>query len=528
MADEAVATAAAPAVEAPAATEAPAETSSWDAMTEAILGEPEEAPIEVADEAVEAPAVDDKSAAEVPAETEAPDDATPETEEKADGTEVVPEPAAAPVVEFADDDPFDTFKEKADKFYDAYEVDPALLAIKTGYEKQIEALTAQVGSQVEINDGVKAAVEAFTAIDGFRKLDDGRFIPKTNEVIAFVQANKKPEVFKQFVVDAMSAPSEKFKHLGYNMLQEMYIDAGVPPARMQEFVDYVSGDAVPPSLHPDLPDGVPVEVAEAYGKNSALRKLIEENADTLSWSEADKREYPEQYKEAKQQFDDAVAALKAQQGEINRERSDKQSQQQKAINEQQQFQSTVIAGTQEIQKAELANFGKDLSEKLTPFIPDQSARDLQVLAYEQLIVNALSDDIYGESARATLKAQGIPIEFAKAQTLMQQIQDAVAQRQHIFNQTGDKEAADKAVQIPLTNAIRGLSVMRRDVIGKVARVVTKSYNNGGLQPKTDKPTLRPTLKGGRETQVNNVPKVDFTNEKEAGEFYYKTLFGEGV
>jgi hypothetical protein len=432
----------------------------------------------------------------------------------------------APVVEFVADEAFDAFTEKVDKFFDAYDVDPSIVAMKTGYEKQIEALSAQVNGQVEINENIKAAVDAFSAIDEFRKDDTGVFVPKTNEAVAFVQANKSPEVFKQFVTDAMSAPSPKYKHLGFTMLHELYIDAGVSPAKMDEFIKYVSGEAVPPPLHPDLPAGVPVEVAEAYGKNSALRKVIEDCAETLAWSEEDRRTYPEQYKEAKTNFDDALDALTAKQNDINKDRNDKVAIKQKAIEDQNNFNQTVIAGTQEIQKAELANFSKDLNDKLTVFIPDASARLLQTTAYEQLVVNALSDDVYGQKARADLKAQGINIEFSKAQTLFQQIQDAVAQRQIIFQQTGDQKAANKGVEKQLTNALRELGVMRRNLIGKVAQVVTKSYTNGGLKPAVTKPQLRPTLKGGRGAEgakTGNMP--NFQDPTEAGKWYGEQLFG---
>jgi hypothetical protein len=400
--------------------------------------------------------------------------------------------------------------------------------MKTGYEKQIQALSAQVNGQVEINENIKAAVDAFSAIDEFRKDETGRFIAKTNEAVAFVQANKSPEVFKQFVTDAMSAPSPKYKHLGFTMLHEMYVDAGVPPAKMDEFIKYVSGEAVPPALHPDLPTGVPVEVAEAYGKNSALRKVISDCAETLAWSEEDRKTYPEQYKEAKAEFADAVDALVSKQNDINKERNDKVAARQKSIDDQATFNNTVLIGTQEIQKAELLNFGKDLGEKLTAFIPDAAARSLQVTSYKQLIVNALADDVYGADARADLKAQGINIEYSKAQTLFQQIQDAVAQRQIILQQTGDEKAANKGVEKQLTNALRELGIMRRNIIGRVAQVVTKSYTNGDMKPAAAKPQLRPTLKGGRGAEgakTGNMP--NFQDPTEAGKWYGEQLFGAG-
>ena len=509
---------------------------SWAKANEGIADPPPEGTAAAPAKESEAPAAD-KSA-----EPAAPDTAKPDGEaddaaatgekEKTATDEAKPEgkePAApeAPVIALVADEPFETFTEKVDKFFDAYDVDPSIVAMKEGYTKQIEALTAQVGNQAEINDDIKAAVEAVAAIDGFRKDETtGRVIPKTTEVVAFVQANKSPEVFKQLVTDAMSAPSQKYKHLGFTMLHEYYVDAGVPPAKMDEFIKYVSGEAVPPSLHPDLPEGVPVEVAEAYGKNSALRKAIEDCAETLKWDENDRKMYPEQYQIAKTQFDDAIAALQAAQNGINKERNDKIADKKKAIDDQQTFNNTVTAGTQEIQKAELANFGKDLDEKLQAFIPDPAARTLAVLETKQTMVNVFADDIYGADARAELKTLGINVEFAKAQTIFQQIQDAVALRQQIFDQTGDKEAADKAVAKDLTNALRELGIMRRNVAGKIALVKAKQYVTTGLKPAGDKPTLRPTLKGGQGAggaKTGNAP--NYQNPTEAGKWYRDNLFG---
>ena len=473
------------------------------------------------------PAIDEPGQAEEGEEQEAAPDEEVETAPDEEAETGKPE-VELPAVEFIEGEEFTTFTGKVDKFFDAYDVDPSIVAMKTGYEKQIESLQAQIGGQTEINESITAAVDAFSAIDEFRKDEEtGVFVPKTNEAVAFVQATKAPEVFKQFVVDAMSAPSPKYKHLGLTMLHELYIDAGVPPNRIDEFVKYVSGEAVPPPLYPDLPGNVPQAVAEAYFKNSALRRVIEDSAETLTWSEADKQMYPEQYAEAKAQHDDALAALVASQKDINKERQDKLDTQQKAIDDQNTFNTTVLAGTQEIQKAELQSFGNDLGEKLAVFIPDKAARSLQVLSYQQLIVNALGDDVYGADARAVLKAQGIEIPFSKAQTLFQQIYDAVAQRELILQQTRDEKAANKGVEKQLTNALRELGVMRRQVIGKVAQVVTKSYTNGALKPAPDKPQLRPQLKGGRHSEIKGAPKVDFLNEKAAGEWYRDNLFGTG-
>jgi hypothetical protein len=528
--DSALGTTAPTAAAAPPAGAAPTDAGAFDAWT-GNSDSPEGAAVAPAKEPAPEPAapVEQPKAPEKPDEAEQPveeKDAPAKEEAKPDeeGKTAAPE---APVVEFVADEPFETFTEKVDKFFDAYDVDPSIVAMKTGYEKQIEALAAQVSGQVEISENIRAAVDAVEAVDGYRKHDvTGIHVPKTNELLAFIQATKPPAVFKQLFEDAIEAPSQKYAHLGLNMLHEYFIDVGVPPQKLDELVKYVSGEATPPPLHPDLPEGVPQEVGEAYGRNSALRKLIDETAETLSWSEADRLAYPEQYKEAKTQFDDAVAALKSQQNEINKERSDKVAAHQKAIDDRNTFNNTVLAGTQEIQKAELGNFSKDLGGKLAEFIADAGARDLQVLAYSQLIVNALSDDIYGADARTVLKAQGINIEFSKAQTLFQQIQDAVAQRQIIFQQTGDEKAASKAVEKQLTNALRELGIMRRNVIGKVAQVVTKSYTNGSLKPPTAKPALRPALKGGREAAVKSTPKVNWLNEREAGKAYFDVFSGQ--
>lgn len=478
------------------------------------------------------PTTDEPAKPEQPDSTAADDEAaaSPDADEALEpNTEAEAEGAAAPVVEFVEDEPFESFTEKVEQFFDAYDVDPSIVAMKTGYEKQIAALTEQVNGQVEINENVKSAVEAFSAIDEYRKDEEtGVFVPKTNEAVAFVQATKSPDIFKQFVIDAMSAPSPKYKHLGFTMLHEMYVDAGVPPNRIDEFVKYVSGEALPPPLYPDLPANVPQDLAEAFFKNSALRRVIEDSAETLAWSEADKLMYPEQYAEAKAQHEDALAALNAQQKGINQERQDKINSREKAIADQRAFETTVLAGTQDIQKAELASFGKDLNDKLAVFVSDPAARDLQVLSYKNLILNALADDVYGEDARATLKAQGITVEFSKAQVLFQQIQDAVAQRELILAQTKDEKAANKAVAKPLTNALRELGVMRRQIVGKVAQVITRSYTNGALKPagSPDKPQLRPQLKGGRTTSVKGMPTVDFHDPQAAGKWYAKALFGQ--
>lgn len=451
---------------------------------------------------------------------------------------------AAPTIEFLAEDSIEDFQKKVDDLFEAYEVDPSVQAVVDRYKTELTTREAQIRELNEAQAETKPLIEAVQAVDDFVKdPTTGEFVPKVNDLVTHLRANKPEPVFKRFAFEVLNSPSQRFKHLGLSQLHEFFIDAGIPVEKISKAVAYFAGEEDLPAIVAEVPQGVPPQVGEAYAKNTALRHLIEKNLEKLNWTEEDKKFYPDEFAEAKSQFDDAVRALIAEQKSYDDDRKQKADFKAQGIQSKVDFANKVSTGVQQIQMNETLNFGKDLDEKLAVFIPDKSARSLQVLTYQQLIVNALSPDQYGEMTRKELKAQGINLDFAKATTLFQRLQDAVEKKESIAIQTGDEKAAAKAVEQEITNVLRDLGTLRRNAIGPIARVITRSYaagaknvlipadgEGGGKEVKTkgdgSKPQLRMTPKGDK-TNASTGPTVDFTDPAAAGKFYHDQLFGNG-
>lgn len=474
---------------------------------------------------------DDKPPIETAPEGDEPAPAKAEADDEPESPPKAEQPPA-PVVEFGENEPFDTFLEKVGQYKEAYVLPKEFVAITDGFEKQIATLESKVTDEVALTDQNRATVEAVEQLNDFEKDEKtGIFEPNAAPLVSHLRANYDPTVSRRVAFELMMAPSAKYGHLGFNILHEYFIDAGVHPARVEEFRQYCSGEATPPPLYPNLPEGVPQEYAEAYAKSASAQKIIAEASKVLAWSDIDKEiSDPDGtlFKVAQVEFNDAIDGLKERQEKLDGDR-------QKAANDaaaqakaRQDFGNKVFAGVTAIQLAELKVTADTLSEKLKPFIPDKTARALQVLTYKHFIATALADDPYGEDARAELKANTINLEITKARTAIKQIQDAVEKREGIVLQTGDEKAADKAIQKDLTAALKELGVIRRRALGKLVQIITKSYAAGSDVQilNEDRPEIRPMLRDGQGRDNDPTKNVRFTDPDNAGKHYFNVFSGE--
>jgi hypothetical protein len=414
---------------------------------------------------------------------DAPNAPATETPEAApDGAEaapvVAPEEAAPAAFQFTPDADEETFARERAAFVEAYELDPATQYLLERQDKTIGDLRQQLetAAPVEAPPLYSDAVQALEAL--VTRVQDpltNRPVPNTEPLVKLLQTSF-PQELPDLAESFLASPSAKYQ--GHNLFQEYLRDYGNLDDQGLMTVQQIlqNGGKLPtPSF---VPEGIDPQVAEAFWQapnRQALLESIEAQyeimRDPLSTTEdkALARQYVQQVNQTLGQVQYGINA---------------RTQAQEAQRQQHQLAQQQIeqAGDQAYAETSLDMF-------------DAPAARVTALAYGQLIVNALGDDVWAPYAQADLAKEGIQFNWNEGRAALKRLHQA---ERNIAGHVATK-ASPAAVEIAKKEkaaAIKDVKRLELDLMGKISKVAVLGVSKAletkvTAAPKT--PAARPRV-----------------------------------
>jgi hypothetical protein len=428
---------------------------------------------------------------------DAPNAPATETPEAApDGAEaapvVAPEEAAPAAFQFTPDADEETFARERAAFVEAYELDPATQYLLERQDKTIGDLRQQLetAAPVEAPPLYSDAVQALEAL--VTRVQDpltNRPVPNTEPLVKLLQTSfpqERPDLDESF----LASPSAKYQ--GHNLFQEYLRDYGNLDDQGLMTVQQIlqNGGKLPtPSF---VPEGIDPQVAEAFWQapnRQALLESIEAQyeimRDPLSTTEdkALARQYVQQVNQTLGQV----------QYGINARTQAQEAQRQQHQLAQQQIEQAGDQAYAETSAALTRSFSERLAANLDMF--DAPAARVTALAYGQLIVNALGDDVWAPYAQADLAKEGIQFNWNEGRAALKRLHQA---ERNIAGHVATK-ASPAAVEIAKKEkaaAIKDVKRLELDLMGKISKVAVLGVSKAletkvTAAPKT--PAARPRV-----------------------------------
>jgi hypothetical protein len=428
---------------------------------------------------------------------DAPNAPATETPEAApDGAEaapvVAPEEAAPAAFQFTPDADEETFARERAAFVEAYELDPATQYLLERQDKTIGDLRQQLetAAPVEAPPLYSDAVQALEAL--VTRVQDpltNRPVPNTEPLVKLLQTSF-PQELPDLAESFLASPSAKYQ--GHNLFQEYLRDYGNLDDQGLMTVQQIlqNGGKLPtPSF---VPEGIDPQVAEAFWQapnRQALLESIEAQyeimRDPLSTTEdkALARQYVQQVNQTLGQV----------QYGINARTQAQEAQRQQHQLAQQQIEQAGDQAYAETSAALTRSFSERLAANLDMF--DAPAARVTALAYGQLIVNALGDDVWAPYAQADLAKEGIQFNWNEGRAALKRLHQA---ERNIAGHVATK-ASPAAVEIAKKEkaaAIKDVKRLELDLMGKISKVAVLGVSKAletkvTAAPKT--PAARPRV-----------------------------------
>lgn len=374
--------------------------------------------------------------------------------------------ATAPAFMFTEDASDEVFAEERAKWEEAYEVDPATKFLLERQDKTIADLQTQLqASQAtevpELYTKAVAALDALvTRVQDPHTLDT---VPNTGPIVEFLQnsfPNELPELAESF----LSMPSNKYQ--GITLFQQYLRDYGNLDEQglltVQQILD--NGGRVPtPSF---VPQGIDPQVAEAFWQApnreqilAAVEAQYELMQDPMTSPDERQaaRNYIQQVNQSLHQVQYGIdARIKAQEQVRNQQ-----------IQQRQQVMQAGDTAYAETTAALTRSFAEHLASNLDMF--DAPAARVTALAYGNLIVNALADDVWAPHAQADLAKEGINFNWAEGRKALERLRNA----EHNIAGHVHTKASPAAIEIAKKEKAAALKEVKRlelDLMGKISKV----------------------------------------------------------
>lgn len=435
---------------------------------------------------------------------------TPETPAAADpAKEEAPAPKEeeAPPFQFTADADDEVFAKERAQYTEQFELDPATQFLIDRQDKTIADLRAQVeaAQAPEVPSLYTEAVQALDALVTRVRDDANRPVPNTEPLVSFL-SKSFPQELPDLAESLLAMPSSKYH--GTTLFQQYIRDYGNLDEQGLYLVQQVieNGGRLPiPSY---VPVGIDPNVAEAFWQAPNRQTILDQVEaqyeiiqDPLA-TPADKQTARNYIYQVNQSLAQVQYGLDAR---VKAQRDAAESQQRAQM----QIEQAGDQAYAETSAALTRSFADRLASNLDMF--DAPAARVTALAYGNLIVNALADDMWAPYAQADLAKEGIQFNWAEGRKALERLRNA---EHNIAGHVATK-ASPAAVEIAKKEkaaAIKEVKRLELDLMGKISKVAVLGASKAlegkaASSPKT--PAARPRATAAAAAgSANAVPSIE--------------------
>lgn len=417
-----------------------------------------------------------------------------DTEEKTEESEEG-DPGEAAAFEFTADADFEKFQEERKAYLETVDISPELQTILDRQDKEIEAARS-TSAQIEGLGKVESIVKMASAVSELfdAEIVDGKAVPKTEPLIAFMRENFKHE-FTPLAVDILAGPSVKYR--GATMFEQVLMDEyGAKPEQLVAVTKFletgVDLPVPPPGVR--LPSSVDESLKEAWYKVPELKRFevegltkeiadLEKELKDPDTSSYDKDAIKERLGEKREKLAIEVDSIKDKQSSINSIKAAEERREQQDRAAVQEFVGKVITeyNTNLFTLSETA--AKDLAPRLTYIDADQQigeardklARVANALSFRYDDEGNIEEDPVAEHYAKQLTEEGIAYDFNKARNLLKDQFKATWKLQFLRETGGSPGAIDKA-ETKLRSINADIKTEQKEILGLIAEKRVTSTN----------------------------------------------------